>query len=234
MKRKWLSSRCFFTEEKMRTLTIIYGLFLLALPACSQGKKQSNQSGESNKKMNKGMELATLGGGCFWCVEGVFRELKGVEKVVSGYSGGFKENPSYREVCDGSTGHAEVAQLSYDPSVISFEEILEVFFLVHDPTTLNRQGNDVGTQYRSVIFYHSPEQKAISESVIAALNKSDAWPNPLVTEVSAFEKFWPAEDYHQNYYSLNSEQPYCQYVVRPKLEKFRKAFQPKLKPKAGK
>jgi len=231
MKRKCLSYPSFIKDEKMRTLTIITGLLLLALSACSQGKKQNNQSGESNKKMNKGMELATLGGGCFWCVEGVFRELKGVEKVVSGYSGGFKENPGYREVCEGSTGHAEVAQLSYDPSVISFEEILEVFFLVHDPTTLNRQGNDVGTQYRSAVFYHNPEQKAVAESVIAALNKSGAWPNPIVTEVSAFEKFWPAEDYHQNYYNQNSSQSYCQFVIAPKLEKFEKVFGEKLRKK---
>lgn len=175
------------------------------------------------------MELATLGAGCFWCVESVFQELKGVEKVVSGYSGGHKDHPTYREVCDGTTGHAEVAQISFYPSVISFREILEVFFLVHDPTTLNRQGNDVGTQYRSAIFYHSTEQKEIAEESIRELNKAAVWPNPVITEVSALRNFWPAEDYHQNYYRLNSDQPYCQYVVRPKLEKFRKVFPSKLR-----
>lgn len=175
------------------------------------------------------METATLGAGCFWCVESVFQELKGVEKVVSGYSGGHKENPGYKEVCDGTTGHAEVARISFDPSVISFQEILEVFFLVHDPTTLNRQGNDVGTQYRSAIFYHSESQKEIAEKTIQALNASAAWPDPLVTEVSPVKNFWPAEDYHQNYYRLNQNQPYCQYVVRPKLEKFRKVFKEKLR-----
>ena len=175
------------------------------------------------------LETATLGAGCFWCVEGVYQELKGVEKVVSGYSGGHKENPAYKEVCDGTTGHAEVAQITFDPAVVSFKEILEVFFLVHDPTTRNRQGNDVGTQYRSAIYYDNQTQKEIAESVIKELNASGAWEKPIVTEVTAFEKFWPAEDYHQNYYKLNSEQPYCQYVVRPKLEKFRKVFKEKLK-----
>lgn len=175
------------------------------------------------------MEIATLGAGCFWCVEAVFQNLKGVQKVVSGYSGGKIANPSYKEVCAGTTGHAEVAQITFDPSVVSFEEVLEVFFQTHDPTTLNRQGNDIGTQYRSAIFYHSQSQKEIAERVIAALIKAQVWDKPIVTEVVAFEKFYPAEDYHQNYFNLNGDQPYCQYVVRPKVEKFKKVFSHKLK-----
>lgn len=200
----------------------------MALPGCGQEKSEKSKAASQQKNSVK-METATLGAGCFWCVESVFQELKGVEKVVSGYSGGHKENPGYKEVCDGTTGHAEVARISFDPSVISFQEILEVFFLVHDPTTLNRQGNDVGTQYRSAIFYHSESQKEIAEKTIQALNASAAWPDPLVTEVSPVKNFWPAEDYHQNYYRLNQNQPYCQYVVRPKLEKFRKVFKEKLR-----
>lgn len=175
------------------------------------------------------MEIATLGAGCFWCVESVFLDLKGVTKVESGYSGGPKPNPTYKEVCSGTTGHAEVVQVTFDPAALSFEEVLEVFFQTHDPTTLNRQGNDVGTQYRSAIFYHSDNQKEKALSIIKALNESKAWDKPIVTEVSAATAFFPAEDYHQNYYNLNKEQPYCQYVIRPKLEKFRKVFKEKLK-----
>ena len=172
-------------------------------------------------------ELTTLGGGCFWCVEAVYQELKGVLKVESGYSGGHVTNPSYNQICTGTTGHAEVAQITFDPSVVSFKEILEVFFTVHDPTTLNRQGNDVGTQYRSVIFYHSPEQKTIAEAAKAAA--AELWDDPVVTEISALEKFYKAEAYHQNYYKDNPSQPYCVYVVGPKVKKFREKFQEKLK-----
>jgi peptide-methionine (S)-S-oxide reductase len=213
----------------MRTFAASLALLFLSLSACGQKAEPKKALSTTKKMSNNKLEITSLGAGCFWCVESVFLELKGVDKVVSGYSGGHKENPGYKEVCDGTTGHAEVAQISFDPSVVSFREILEVFFLVHDPTTRNRQGNDVGTQYRSAIFYHNAAQKETAESVIKDLNASGAWEKPIVTEVKAFEKFWPAEDYHQNYYQLNSEQPYCQYVVRPKLEKFRKVFKEKLK-----
>lgn len=176
------------------------------------------------------MEKITLGAGCFWCVESVFLDVKGILKAESGYSGGPKPNPTYKEVCSGTTGHAEVVQITFDPSVISFEEILEIFFQTHDPTTLNRQGNDIGTQYRSAIFYHSENQRMKALEIIKSLNASGAWEKPIVTEIAAFKEFFSAEDYHQNYYKLNSEQPYCQYVIRPKLEKFRKVFKEKLKP----
>lgn len=172
-------------------------------------------------------QLATLGGGCFWCIEAVFLELNGVLKVESGYSGGHVANPSYKAVTTGSTGHAEVAQITFDPAIVSFEEILEVFFTVHDPTTLNRQGNDVGTQYRSAIFYHTPEQKASAEAAKTAA--AELWDDPVVTEISAFDTFYKAEDYHQNYYKENPNQPYCVYVVGPKVKKFREKFKAKLK-----
>jgi peptide-methionine (S)-S-oxide reductase len=183
-----------------------------------------NQSRSQN-----GTEVTTLGGGCFWCLEAVFVELQGVEKVESGYSGGTVPDPSYEQVCTGNTGHAEVAQITFDPDVISFREILQVFFATHDPTTLNRQGADVGTQYRSVIFYHDEEQKKIAEEMIDELNSADIWPNPIVTEVEQLENYYKAEDYHQDYYKYNSQQPYCQAVITPKLAKFRKNFAEKLK-----
>ncbi len=174
-------------------------------------------------------ELATLGGGCFWCLEAVFEQLRGVEKVESGYAGGTVDNPTYRQVCSGTTGHAEVVQVTFDPAVISFVEILDVFFATHDPTTLNCQGADVGTQYRSVIFYHSPEQKAAAEERIAELNTAGIWDAPIVTQVVPLEKFYRAEDYHQEYFRTNPEQSYCQFVVAPKVAKFRKQFAAKLK-----
>jgi len=174
-------------------------------------------------------DTATFGTGCFWCTEAIFQELKGVLKVTSGYSGGTVKNPSYEEVCSGTTGHAESLQIIYDPKVISFDELLEVFWESHDPTTLNRQGNDVGTQYRSVIFYHNEEQKKKSEDYKIKLDKSGAYSNPIVTEITAFQHFYPAEDYHQDYYRLHGSQPYCTFVIRPKVEKFEKVFQSKLK-----
>jgi peptide-methionine (S)-S-oxide reductase len=174
-------------------------------------------------------ETATLGGGCFWCVEAVFDQLNGVTDVVSGYSGGHVHNPTYKQVCNANTGHAEVVQVTFDPAVVSFEDILHVFFTVHDPTTLNRQGNDVGPQYRSAIFYHSPEQKAVAEQVIREMTAEKVWPNPIVTEVTAFDKFYPAEDYHQEYFVNNSLQPYCQFVVAPKVAKFRQKYMAQLK-----
>lgn len=174
-------------------------------------------------------EVATLGGGCFWCLEAVYDQLRGVEDVVSGYSGGHVPNPTYEQVCTGTTGHAEVVQVTFDPQVISFREILQVFFAIHDPTTLNRQGADVGTQYRSAIFYHSPEQKAIAEQMIAELNAARLWPQPIVTEVTPFTAFYPAEAYHQEYFARNPGQSYCAFVIAPKVAKFRKEFMAKLK-----
>jgi len=176
-----------------------------------------------------GKEVATLAGGCFWCLEAVFDDLKGVDSVESGYMGGRTANPSYEEVCSGETGHAEVTQLTFDPKQVSFREILEVFFVIHDPTTLNRQGNDVGTQYRSAIFYHSPEQKAAAEQVIANMGAAKIYEDPIVTEVVPASKFYMAEDYHQEYFRRNPVQPYCSFVVRPKVAKFRKHFLGKLK-----
>jgi peptide-methionine (S)-S-oxide reductase len=175
------------------------------------------------------MELATLGGGCFWCLEAVFELLSGVRKVESGYSGGKSSNPNYHEVCGGNTGHAEVVQITFDPTAISYREILDVFFATHDPTTLNRQGADVGTQYRSAIFYHTPEQKRTAEERVAALNAEKIWDSPIVTEVTPFQAFHRAEDYHQGYFRGNPNQGYCRAVVSPKVSKFRKQFAAKLK-----
>ncbi len=174
-------------------------------------------------------EIVTLGGGCYWCLEAVFELLEGVESVVSGASGGPEPNPTYEQLCSGCTGHAEVVQLRVDPSVTSYREILEVFFAVHDPTTLNRQGADVGPQYRSAIFYHSPEQKETAESVISEWTAAGIWNDPIVTEVTPFDVFYPAKEEHQSYYSRNSAQPYCQVVINPKIAKLRKKFAHKLK-----
>ncbi|HEX9373853.1 MAG TPA: peptide-methionine (S)-S-oxide reductase MsrA [Roseiflexaceae bacterium] len=178
---------------------------------------------------NHTREAATLAGGCFWCLEAVFDQLKGVESVESGYSGGKVRNPTYRQVCDGTTGHAEVVQVTFDPAVVSFKEILEVFFTIHDPTTLNRQGADIGTQYRSAIFYHTPEQRAVAEQVIDELNRAQIWGAPIVSEVAPFQEFYIAEDYHQEYFDRNGSQPYCRAVVAPKVAKFRKQYLGKLK-----
>ncbi|MBA3532472.1 MAG: peptide-methionine (S)-S-oxide reductase MsrA [Ardenticatenales bacterium] len=174
-------------------------------------------------------EVATLAGGCFWCLEAVYDELRGVESVESGYAGGHVDNPSYRAVCNGTTGHAEVIQITFDPEQVAFRELLEVFFTIHDPTTMNRQGNDAGTQYRSAIFYHSPEQKATAEQVIAELNAEKLWNSPIVTQVTPMTTFYVAEGYHQEYYQNNPSQPYCQAVVAPKVAKFRKYFLDRLK-----
>lgn len=175
-------------------------------------------------------DTATLANGCFWCTEAIFEELEGVISATSGYTGGAVENPTYKQVCTGNTGHAECLQIVYDPQKISFDALLEVFWETHDPTTLNRQGNDVGTQYRSGIFYHNDEQKQKAEKYKAELNKSGAFDNPIVTEISPFTKFYPAEDYHQQYFEQNENQnPYCKIVIRPKLDKFRKVFKDKLK-----
>ena len=174
-------------------------------------------------------EVATLAGGCFWCLEAAFQQLKGVEKVESGYAGGHVANPSYEQVCTGTTGHAEVLQITFDPAIISFDDLLHVFFTIHDPTTLNRQGADVGTQYRSAIFYNSPEQKAVAERVIAELQAEGVWDDPIVTEVKPLEIFYPAEEYHRDYYRRNPNQGYCRAVIAPKVAKVRKLYLEKLK-----
>lgn len=198
-------------------------LVLISFPGAAQTKK-SNDMSKTNSEA-----LATFGAGCFWCTEAVFLDLMGVSKVVSGYAGGKVKNPTYREVTTGLTGHAEVAQITYDPTVISYEELLEVFWNTHDPTTLNRQGADVGTQYRSAVFYHNEEQRTIAEAYKSQLDASKVFGSPIVTEISPYTEFYPAEDYHQNYFELNPNQGYCQYVIRPKVEKFRKQFGDKLK-----
>jgi peptide-methionine (S)-S-oxide reductase len=176
-----------------------------------------------------GREIATLAGGCFWCLEAVYDQLKGVDSVESGYVGGHTPAPSYKQVCGGDTGHAEVVRVTYDPKVVSYRDLLDVFFVIHDPTTLNRQGNDVGTQYRSAIFYHSPEQQRAAEEVIAAVGQAGMWDDPIVTEVAPASDFYLAEDYHQEYFQTNPYQSYCQVVVAPKVAKFRKQFFDRLK-----
>jgi peptide-methionine (S)-S-oxide reductase len=174
-------------------------------------------------------EVATLGGGCFWCLEAVYQELRGVEKVESGYSGGDVPNPTYRQVCSETTGHAEVVQVTFDPEKVSYRDILEVYFTIHDPTTLNRQGADVGTQYRSVIFYHTEDQKRTAEEVISEIESEGIWNKPIVTEVVPLDEFYVAEDYHQNYFRNNGFQPYCQVIIAPKVAKFRKQHLERLK-----
>jgi len=192
--------------------------------------KESEKS-EMNSVQNSNLEIATFGGGCFWCTEAIYERVKGVHTVVSGYAGGTVKNPTYKEVCEGTTGHAEVIQIGYDPKVVSYDELLEIFFKTHDPTTLNRQGADVGTQYRSVIFYQNEEQKKKAEFYKNELNKSGAWDNPIVTEISPLTNFYPAEDYHQDYYENNPNQGYCSFVIGPKVEKFEKVFKNRLKGK---
>ena len=194
-------------------------LCAISLNGFAQAKKTSN------------LETITVGGGCYWCVEAVYENLNGVKSVVSGFSGGKVANPTYEEVCTGTTGHAEVVQITYDKTITDINEIFQVFFTVHDPTTLNRQGADVGTQYRSVIFYKNEEQKKAAQSIIAELNKAKVYNSPIVTKVEPFTKFYKAEDYHQNYYANNKSQPYCKMVIQPKIEKFEKVFKAKLKKK---
>ena len=214
--------------------------FIILINSCNEDKKTNTvtidtnvnkriMSTEIKDSLKIGHELATLGGGCFWCTEAVFEDLRGVDFAVSGYAGGAKENPTYKEVCYGNTGHAEVVQVAFDPKEISYEDLLRVFFHVHDPTTLNKQGNDVGTQYRSVIFYNDDAQKKSAEKIIKELTEEKLWPNKIVTEVSPLTKFYAAEDYHQEYFKLNGHAPYCQFVISPKLTKFRKNFKDRLK-----
>lgn len=185
----------------------------------------SNQTASDHQQ-----DTATFAAGCFWCVEAQFQQLQGVDTVISGFTGGHVPHPSYKEVCTGTTGHAEACNIIYDPARISYDELLAAFFTAHDPTQLNRQGNDIGTQYRSAIFFHTPEQKEKADYYIRKLNEEKAYPNPIVTQVQPYTEFYPAEDYHQDYYKLNGDQPYCQMVIRPKMEKFKKVFRDKLKP----
>ncbi len=216
-------------------------LFLLTLlinfTSCAQN--ENFEKSKAFKQMNntqgitkdKKTEIATLGAGCYWCTEAQFQQLNGVIKVESGFSGGKVANPSYHDVCTGTTGHAEVCNITYDASIISFDEILAAFWVCHDPTQLNKQGNDIGTQYRSVIFYHNEEQKTKAEDYKKKLNDEKAWANPVVTEISPFTIFYKAEGYHQNYYNENGDQPYCHYVIGPKIDKFKKIFKDKIKTK---
>jgi peptide-methionine (S)-S-oxide reductase len=191
----------------------------------SDNHNNNNDSAADNSKS----ETATLGGGCFWCLEAVYAELRGVERVISGYAGGHVNNPTYEQVCSGRTGHAEVVQVTFDPAIISLREILEVFFTIHDPTTLNRQGADVGTQYRSAIYFESPEQEQTAREVIAETTAAGIWKNPIVTEVAPLDRFYPAEGYHQNYFERNQYQPYCQIVIAPKVAKVRSKYLTRLK-----
>ncbi|MFC1466598.1 MAG: peptide-methionine (S)-S-oxide reductase MsrA [Candidatus Brachytrichaceae bacterium NZ_4S206] len=193
----------------------------------------TNSPTDANDGMAGATEIATLGGGCFWCLEAVYEQVNGVLRVESGYAGGRVPNPSYEAVCTGTTGHAEVVQITFDPRVVTFRELLEIFFVIHDPTTLNRQGADVGTQYRSVIFYHSPEQREIAKRVIAEVEAAKLWDDPIVTEVTPFEAFYKAEAYHQGYFRNNPNQGYCRVVIAPKVAKFRKLFADKLKKQAA-
>jgi peptide-methionine (S)-S-oxide reductase len=205
-------------------------LLALALTACGQ-KKTSKKTTTMQTNIPEGVktDTATFGEGCFWCTEAFFQRLEGVYSVTSGYGGGFVENPTYEQVCDKNTGHVELARIVYDPAKISFDELLEVFWKTHDPTTLDQQGNDVGPQYRSVIYYHNEAQRKKAEEYKAALNKSGAWNDPIVTVIEPFKNFYPAENYHQNYYNDNPNQGYCRFVIQPKVEKFEKVFKEKLK-----
>jgi peptide-methionine (S)-S-oxide reductase len=235
------------SKRTLLTITPFFGFMALSMsfaffsPSCAQrenpnksmslANSYSNANSSVAEKItgNENLDTATFATGCFWCTEAIFQQLKGVKKVTSGYSGGHVNNPSYKEVCTGTTGHAECIQVLYDPKEVSFDELLQVFWQTHDPTTLNRQGNDEGTQYRSAIFYQNEEQKKIAEGYKKELNEKKVFDNPIVTEISPLKNFFPAEDYHQNYYNNNGDQPYCYYVIKPKLEKFEKVFKEKLK-----
>lgn len=223
----------------LKTTVQCIALSLLGLMACESKKDTPSVSAVSEPKKvlttmqdslkTEGLEVATLGGGCFWCIEAVFDELQGVSKVVSGYTGGATKDPTYKEVCYGKTGHAEVINVYFDPKIISFEDILRVFFHVHDPTTLNRQSNDIGTQYRSSIFFHDEAQETSAKKIIEEFEKNKLWTNKIVTEITRFALFYSAEGYHQEYYKLHGYEPYCQYVISPKMKKFRTEFKNRLK-----
>lgn len=213
-------------------LKYTFTLFLITITfiCCNESKSEAKQEMKNimNDK-NPNYQTATFGSGCFWCTEAIFERVNGVVSVISGYSGGNVEDPTYKEVCEGTTGHAECTQITFDSSVVSYDELLEIFWKTHDPTTLNRQGNDVGTQYRSVIFYHNDEQKQKAEFYKNKLSEEKIWDKPMVTEITKFQKFYPAEDYHQEYYDNNPNQGYCSFVITPKVEKFEKIFKDKLK-----
>lgn len=213
----------------MKSATLLIAVIFLAALSFSSFDAQQSQKNSSNEMSSNNLEQATFGAGCFWCVEAIFEEVKGVESVVAGYAGGEIEEPTYRQVSSGNTGHAEVTRISYDPSVVSFEELLEVFWHTHNPTTKNRQGADVGPQYRSAIFYHNEEQKEIAEESMKKTDASDLWEDPIVTEIESLSNYSKAENYHQNYYENNPNAGYCTVVIAPKLKKFRKNFSHMLK-----
>jgi peptide-methionine (S)-S-oxide reductase len=236
-----MSKRLLLTYTPVLCLVAVFFSFTFFSPSCAQRENPNRSMSLTNSLTNtnssvaekitgnESLDTATFATGCFWCTEAIFQQLKGVKKVTSGYSGGDVANPTYKEVCTGTTGHAECIQILYDPKEITFDELLQVFWQTHDPTTLNRQGNDVGTQYRSAIFYQNEEQRKIAEGYKKELNEKKVFDNPIITEISPLKNFYPAEDYHQNYYNNNGDQPYCYYVIKPKLEKFEKVFKDKLK-----
>jgi peptide-methionine (S)-S-oxide reductase len=231
--RSDVNTKAFLEISRNKLITLKYLFFTLAMGvmACNMAQnatpaKQNNMQ-STNVTPSGQIELATLGGGCFWCIETLFQDLQGVSKVESGYAGGHVDNPTYSQICTGATGHAEVIQISFDPAIIAYADILDVFFTMHDPTTLNRQGNDVGTQYRSAIYYHSDAQKEAAKAAKAAAAKD--WSDPIVTEITEFDKFYKAEQYHQNYYKDNPNQPYCSFVIAPKVKKFKEKYAAKLR-----
>ena len=213
---------------KTRPVIIFFCSLLFFASAGAEGATAMSTDNRSNPPSSARLETATFAGGCFWCSEAIFQNLMGVTSVVSGYTGGTVDNPTYEQVCSGTTGHAEAIQITFDPVKISYKELLEVFWQTHDPTTLNRQGNDSGTQYRSAIFYHSDQQRQTAELYKKELTAAKIWADPIVTEIVPFKKFYKAEDYHQNYYRQNADQPYCRFVITPKMEKFKKVFEKKL------
>ena len=216
--------------NKMKLLALFTAL-LFTISGCNEStsQNQQNEKVKMNEADDSKLQVATFGSGCFWCSEAIFERVKGVTLVVSGYAGGKVDNPSYEEVCSGTTGHAEVIQIKFDPNIVSYDELLEIFWKTHDPTTLNRQGADVGTQYRSVIYYNDDNQKNKAENYKSELNKAGIWKDPIVTEISPLKKFYPAEKYHQDYYEQNPNKGYCSFVITPKIEKFEKIFKEKLK-----
>jgi peptide-methionine (S)-S-oxide reductase len=219
-----------FKQKFKIAVTLVAAIFFAS--ACAQNDQTKNKmedKASTNNTTATNIDTATFGAGCFWCVEAVFQRLNGVISIESGYSGGSIKNPAYREVCMGTTGHAEVCRILFDKTKVSFDELLEVFWKTHDPTTLNQQGNDIGTQYRSVVFYHNDEQKKLAEKYKEEINKSGAYPKPIVTEISPLINYYKAEDYHQNYFNQNGQEGYCRYVIQPKVEKFEKIFKNKLK-----
>lgn len=220
------------TDKNPRIKSHIAAMLFLAALLVDNGAVAQRKTQSQMKEKQSAREIATFGSGCFWCTEAIFLNVEGVEKVESGYEGGHVKNPTYEEVCTGRTGHAEVTQLTFDPAKVSYDQLLEIFWKTHDPTTLNQQGADVGTQYRSVIFFHNEDQKKKAEYYKQRLEQEGAFNNPIVTEIAPAAEFYKAEDYHQNYYNLNGNAPYCTFVIRPKLEKFKKAFQGMLKKSA--